>query len=174
MSGKLSNSKNTIRPYKGNNKGKTTMSRKTAIFWFKKNIKLSSIFLKKEPHINEKKTQDLENLHFIVSAIRSMFLDEVECLPTWAACRSLVSKAQTPLIHVGFLPYLPYPVTKYSTVCTTLCNFVKIQTQLNQSSPPVICDEGVLCIVTVIVLQRPEQFKCLIPMLGGFHMAKAP
>ena len=30
---------------------------------------------KNEPYINEKKTQYLENLHFIVNAIRSMFLD---------------------------------------------------------------------------------------------------
>ena len=60
----------------------------------KKNIKLSSIFkTNKEHYINEKKTQDLENLHFIVNAITSMLLDEVKCLPTWAACRSLLSKA---------------------------------------------------------------------------------
>ena len=54
--------------------------------------------------------QDLENLHFIAKAIRSIFLDEVESLPTWRTCRSLASKAQTPLMYVGFLPYLPYPV----------------------------------------------------------------
>ena len=40
-------------------------------------------------------------------------------------------RVQTPLMHVGFLPYLPYPVTEYST---GLYNFLKIQTQLNQSS----------------------------------------
>ena len=39
-----------------------------------------------------------------------------------------------------------------------------MQARLNQSSLPVICDEGI---------QQPKQFKCLIPMLGGFHMAKA-
>ena len=75
-------------------------------------------------------------------------------------------------MHVGFLPYLPYPVTEYSTVYTTLCNFLKIQTQLNQSSLAEISHDSFFCIVADIVLQRPEQFKCLIPMLGGFHMAK--
>ena len=113
-------------------KGKLLCQEKQLFFGSKKNIKLSSIFKKnKEPYINEKETQDLEHLNFIVNAIRSMLLDEAECLPTWAACRSLTSKVQTPLMHVGFLPYLPYPVTEYSTVCTTLCNFLKIQTQLN-------------------------------------------
>ena len=118
--------------------------------------------------------QDLENLRFVVSAVRSMFLEEVECLATLAACKSLVSKAQTPLMSVAFLPCLAYPVTEYSTVHTSLCNFVKTQTQLNESSLPVICDEDVCCIVGDIVLQSPKLFKCLIPMLGGFHMTKAP
>ena len=40
-------------------------------------------------------------------------------------------RVQTALMHVGFLTYLPYPVTEYST---GLYNFLKIQTQLNQSS----------------------------------------
>ena len=79
--------------------------------------------------------QDLENLHFIVKAIRSMFLDQVESLPTWTTCRSLVSKAQTPLMYVGFLPYLPYSVKEYSTVYRYLSSFVKSQTQLNQIIP---------------------------------------
>ena len=54
--------------------------------------------------------QDLENLHFIAKAFRNIFLDEVESSPTWATCRSLASKVQTPLLYIGFLPYLPYPV----------------------------------------------------------------
>ena len=102
-----------------------------------------------------------------------MFLDEVECLATWATCRSLVSKGKTPLMYFGFLLYLPYPVTEYNTVYTSLRNFVKIHTQLSQSFLPVICDEGVFYIFADFVLQQPGQFKILIPMLKGFHMAKA-
>ena len=87
-------------------KEKKYLPRKSVIFRIQKNIKLSSIF-KKKIYINEKKTQDLENLHFIVKAIKSMFLDEFESSPTWTTCISLVSKAKTPLMCVGFLPYLP-------------------------------------------------------------------
>ena len=86
----------------------------------------------KKKALNEKKTQDLENVNFIVKAIRSMFLDQVERLSTWTTCRCLVSKAQTPLMYVGFLPYLPYSVKEYSTVYRYLSSFVKSQTQLNQ------------------------------------------
>ena len=102
-----------------------------------------------------------------------MFSEKVECLAIWATYRSLVSKAKTPLMHFGFFLYLPYPVTEYSTVYTSLCNFVKFQTQLSQSSLPLICDEGVFYIFADFVLQQPGQFKFLIPMLRGFHMAKA-
>ena len=76
-------------------------------------------------------------------------------------------------MHVGFIPCLPYLVTQYRTAYTTLCSFLKIQTHLNESSVKLICDEGVFCIVVEIVLQQLEQFKCLISMTGGFHMAKA-
>ena len=81
------------------------MSRNATIFLYQKK-KYQAIInpqKNKEPYINEKKKQDWENVHFIVNVIRSMILDKVECLPTWAACRSFVSKAQTPLMHVGFL-----------------------------------------------------------------------
>ena len=143
---------------KATTKGKLPCQEKQLFFGSKKkNCKLSSIFKKKkkELYINKEKTQDFEKKHFIANAIRSMLLDKVECLPTWAACKSLVSKAQTPVTHVGFLPYLPYPVTEYSTVYTTLCNFLKIETQLNQLFLPAICDEVVFCIVADNVLQRP-------------------
>ena len=39
--------------------------------------------------------------------------------------------------------------------------------------PSSICDEGVYCIVADIVLKHSEEFKHLVPMMGGFHMAKA-
>ena len=145
---------------KATTKGKLPCQEKQLFFGSKKK-KIASChqFSKKkknkELYMNKEKTQDLENLHFIANAIRSMLLDKVECLPTWAACKSLVSKAQTPVTHVGFLPYLPYPVTEYSTVYTTLCNFLKIETQLNQLFLPAICDEVVFCIVADNVLQRP-------------------
>ena len=86
----------------------------------------------KKSFINEKKTQDLENLHFIVKAIRSMILDEAESLPIWATCRSHISKAQIPLMYAVFLSYFPYPVREYSTAYKYLSSFVKSQTQLNQ------------------------------------------
>ena len=124
------------------------MSRKTAIFLCLKNITLSSTL-----YINEKKMEDFENCHFIINAARSMFSNEAECLPTLAAYRSLISREETPLMYVGFLPYLPYPATEYNSVYTSLCNFIKVQAQLNQSVLTVICDEGVFCIVADIVLK---------------------
>ena len=55
-------------------KGKLPCQEKQPFFGSKRNI----INLQKNKEsINEKKTQDLENLRFIVDAIRSMFLDEL-------------------------------------------------------------------------------------------------
>ena len=43
---------------------------------------------------------------------------------------------------------------------------------LDQNAIPVFCDEGVFRLVLNIFLKKQSEFKCLIPMLGGFHMAK--
>ena len=76
-------------------------------------------------------------------------------------------------MQVELLPYLLHPVTEYETIYTPLKNFLKLLERLDQKSLPVMCDEGVYRIVANIVLQRPKEFKNIIPMLGGFHMAKA-
>ena len=74
--------------------------------------------------------------------------------------------------QVGFLPYLPYPVTKYDTVFTALYNLANVANQLQQHCLPVFCDEEVYCIVTEIFLKQDEHFRNLVPMMGGFHLAK--
>ena len=75
-------------------------------------------------------------------------------------------------MQAGFLPFLPKPITDYSTVYTVRLNMVKIASQLDQNIIPVYCDEGVFRILIDIHLQRQNQFKVLIPMPGSFHTAK--
>ena len=102
--------------------------------------------------------------------VRCLTTKCAETIPTWAGCKSLLHKSKTLLLQAGFLPYLPHPVTDYNTVYTALKIFLKVLDQLDQKSLPVMCDEGLYRIVANIVLQ---EFKNIIPMLGGFHMAKA-
>ena len=75
-------------------------------------------------------------------------------------------------MHVAFLPFLPHPVTDIATGYTTMLNYVKLFNQLEQKTLPLFCNEGVFRLVLNIYLKRPQQFKNLVPMLGGFHMAK--
>ena len=72
-----------------------------------------------------------------------------------------------------FIPYVSYPVTEFATVYTTLHTFQSVLRQLNQESLPLFCDEGVFRIIAEITLQRPEEFKNIVPMMGSFHFAKA-
>ena len=101
---------------KATTKGKTPWQEKEPFLNKKKNIKLSSIFKKKSIY-NRKKAQDLENLHFFVNAIRNMFLDEVECLLTYAACRSLVSEAQAPCILDSFRIFNTLSQSHFTSLC---------------------------------------------------------
>ena len=116
-----------------------------------------------------------ENLNFVLSCIRSDSFSASDDIPTptWAGCRSLLSTQTSPVMQVGFLPYLSYPVTKHETVYTAMHNFLSVLAQLEQKCLPVFCDEGVFCIVSDIVLKHPKEFENLVPLMGGFHMAKA-
>ena len=51
-------------------------------------------------------------------------------------------------------------------------NFTQLFWQLKQNALPHFCDEGVFRIVVDIFLQKQDQFRNLILMLGGFHTAK--
>ena len=114
-------------------------------------------------------------MNFVLSAIRCdlNLIDADALISTWTGCRSLVSDKTLPIWQVAYLPYLPYPITKYDTVFTALYNLANVPNQPQQHRLPVVCDEGVYCIVTDIFLKQPEHFRDLVPMMGGFHMAKA-
>ena len=60
-------------------------------------------------------------------------------------------------MHVGFLPFIPKPITEYSTV------YIHINAEFCGSGQPIVLD---------IYLQKKKEFCNIIPMLGGFHTAK--
>ena len=128
----------------------------------KKELVLPTSFsVTKETIVLPNVAQTNDTLNFVLSCIRTDKLlnrDDIP-VPTWAGCRSLLSTKSLPLWQVGFMPYLPYPVTKHETVYTALHNFLSILAQLDQKCLPVFCDEGVYCIVADIVLKHFEEFK---------------
>ena len=123
------------------------------------------------PRVN----RDIDALNFVLSAIRSdrNLSDADALILTWAGCRLLLSDKMLPIWQVGFLPYLPYPVTKYDTVFNALYNLPNVANHLQQHCFPVFYNEEVYCIITVIFLKQPQHVRNLVPMMGGFHMAKA-
>ena len=90
-----------------------------------------------------------------------------------SANKSLLSETKIPLMQVGFLPFIPHPVTQYSTVYTAMKNIVSRNVHLKQKTLPVFCDEGVFRLVLDIFINNLDEFKDLLPLLRGFHMAKA-
>ena len=118
--------------------------------------------------------RDIDALNFVLSAIcyDQNLSHADDLILTWVGCRLLLSDKTLTIWQVGFLPYLPYPVTKYDTMFTALYNLANIANQLQQHCLPVFCNEGVYYIVTEIFLKQPEHFQNLVSMMGGFHMAK--
>ena len=120
-----------------------------------------------------KSKDDFENYELIINCAQcNIDKSEDKLIPSWAGIKSLLSEVVVPEMHVGFLPFIPSPVTEYSTVFTAMVNFTKLVKQLKQDALPLFCDEGVFRIMIDIYLQKQDQFKSIIPMLGGFHTAK--
>ena len=59
------------------------------------------------------------------------------------------------------------------TVYEVLKNCLAVLSQLNQTSLPLSCDEGVYRIAASITYQNKDEFSGIIPLLGGFQMAEA-
>ena len=90
----------------------------------KKELVVSSSFsVEKETLVYPNLPESNENLNFVLSCIRSDSFSASDDIPTptWAGCRSLLSTQTSPVVQVGFLPYLPYPVTKHETVFIVQC-----------------------------------------------------
>ena len=109
---------------------------------------------------------DLDN----ISCIRESSQEQV--MPSWSAFNSLITDEKVVPKIIGFLPVLPYPITKYETVYTALRNFQNVLSQLTQTHLPVTCDEGVYHIAREIIMNDPSEFSDLVLCLGSFHMMK--
>ena len=103
-------------------------------------------------------------MEFIISAMKGIASKTNEPLPSWAGIQALLPSAKVPLMQVGFLPFLPYPGTKYSTLFTAMLNIVKVLKQLKQKSIPVFADEGVFRKRLDIYVKCPDKFSDLVPI----------
>ena len=97
---------------------------------------------------------------------------KTQTIPSWSATNAIWTTENIPQKNLAFMPVLPYPVTQYSTVYTAIKNVMDISSQLVQNEIPLYCDEGVYCIVREIQLQRPDEFRRLVPCAGTLHLTK--
>ena len=119
-------------------------------------------------------SQNIKNtvIHNLLLALSKVDFLTAMLLITCQLGRPLISDSNIPVMQIGFLPFIPKPVTEHATVYTAMINFVKVLEQLDQKSMPIFRDEGVYRKVVNIYIKCPEKFKTLVPCLGGFHMRK--
>ena len=89
-------------------------------------------------------------------------------LSSWALlkpCFSSQNYQRCMLLFCHFSHVLCLKLQLYKLLCKTMLS------QLKQKSLPIFYDEGVFRLVLNIYLKCPEEFKTLMPMLGGFHTA---
>lgn len=78
------------------------------------NQKLS---LERSLYTNLEIANNSSTVEFILGCCQSLSLDEKEnyddMIPPWAGIRALISSAEIPEMHVGFLPFISKPVSEY-------------------------------------------------------------
>ena len=110
---------------------------------------------------------DISDLDHIINET-----NKEQTMPSCYAFNPLITEEHVTKKNIGFLPVLPYPVTEYSVVYTSLKNFQDVLGQLDQSHLPVTCDEGVYHIAREIIMNNPPEFGNLVLCLGSFHLIK--
>ncbi|KAH3838306.1 hypothetical protein DPMN_111714 [Dreissena polymorpha] len=84
----------------------------------------------------------------------------------------LVSSAVVPMMHVGFLPVIPGPITERATVRHCVTYFQSMSRQFNQESLEIWCDEHVFAFASDIYLHETNKFSGLFLCMGPFHWTR--
>ena len=72
--------------------------------------------VKSELISEQEKTINSKLDDFSLNVLKNSKLVLNENLPTWGALNFLISKSKLPTMQTGFLIFIPYPVTKHTTV----------------------------------------------------------
>ena len=97
-----------------------------------KALKLQDDFIKTDDTdssssiVNDK----IETINTVTNLLMISAINSNQNIPSWSGIRSLLSETKIPLMQVGFLSFIPHPVTEYSTVYTPMNNFVSFNVQL--------------------------------------------
>ena len=87
-------------------------------------------------------------------------------IPSWTGIRALISSTKVPEMHVGVPPFILKPVTEYSTIYTSIINFVKVFNRPDPEARQLFCDEGFFRIVLDICLLKKDEFYTQLSMLN--------
>ena len=99
-------------------------------------------------------------------------LDNGPHIQSFVSVKSLLDSSTHFITKCAFTPILPYPVTEYDAILTTMINFQDVPKQKERENGPLWSDEGVYHIAKEIQLLYPQKFGNTFPRIGGFHLQK--
>ena len=118
---------------------------------------------------------DTETIEFAISIVRCgipLSGYKPGTIPPWGAIHALTTKANPPVMRVGFAPIVQKPITDRATVRQLMVNLQSIRRQVQQDELAFASDEAVFCIVVDILLCEPTLFSDLFAVMGLFHLVK--
>ena len=87
-------------------------------------LPLSESFrVQNELYLDQTSEDVFEKYEFIISSSQNIIPESKDSIiPSWTGIRALLSNTFVPKMHVGFLSFLPSPVTEYFTVFSAIKN----------------------------------------------------
>ena len=79
------------------------------------NLPETFTFTSDQLHLSGKDKEGYEKQEFFLDCLRNIQKPGSN-IPTWAGCKSFLSKQQVSTVQVGFIPFIPSSVTDQSTV----------------------------------------------------------
>ena len=103
------------------------------LFSTSKHLNLPQTFtdISNQLHLSAEDRERYEKQEFILDCVRNIQKPNSN-IPTWPGCKSPLSKQKVSIMQVGFIPFIPRPVTDRSTVYTAIKNFNIVSKSLNK------------------------------------------
>ena len=92
-------------------------------------MKLQDDFIKTNDNDSSSNTVNdkIEATNTVTNLLTINAINSNQNIPSWSGIRSLLKETEILLMQVGLFPFVPHPVTEYSTVCTAMKNFVSLR-----------------------------------------------
>ncbi|PIK40695.1 hypothetical protein BSL78_22450 [Apostichopus japonicus] len=90
---------------------------------------------------------------------------------SWTVFNEKISSQSQPMTSVGYMPIIQAPAHEYDTLNTVVRRCFQVSAHAGQEFTVLTVDQALYCKLMELKWAHPEEYKNLIPRLGGLHIS---